>query len=376
MSKLPAALCMAVALAVASLQTHAEQPNTSQAVSKIAGLGELTLPANSPQLANLKIEAVKEITAPNTSPLNGKIAFDENYTARINPQIDGRVEKINVQIGDNVKKGQALMVLDAPDLGLALADARKAQADLRLKQQSRVRSKMLYDHGVIARKELETSDADLASAEAEAARAGTKLRSLGGNGKVMGENYVVTSPINGVVVDRKVNPGSMVQAAAQDPTFIITDPSRLWATIDLPERDLSKVSKNQKLAIEVDAYPNETFDGYVQSIGEMVDPATRRISVRCVVQGRGKLKPEMYARITPLAASGERVIRIPNSALVTQGLYTYVFVETSPGHLVKRQVKLAEQTMNYSIVGQGLQNGDRVVTIGAMLLNAELTAGK
>ena len=97
---------------------------------------EIILPSNSPQLVNLKTELIKEMLAPSTNPLNGKIIFDENFTTRIGTPVDGRVTKINVQIGDYVKAGQVLMLMDAPDLGNALADARKAQADLQLKKQA------------------------------------------------------------------------------------------------------------------------------------------------------------------------------------------------------------------------------------------------
>ena len=335
---------------------------------------EIIVSPNSPQLVNMKIETIQEIFAPSTDPLNGKITFDENFTTRIGTPIDGRVTKINVQIGDSVKAGQVLMLIDAPDLGNALSDARKAQLDLQLKKQANQRNHMLFDNGVIAKKELENSDADFAQAEAEMARTKSKLKNLGSSNKVIGENYAVRSPISGVIVDRQANPGSLIRADALNPIFIITNPDHLWASIDLPERDLGKIFKNQNISVEVDAYPNEIFSGRVQSIGQMVDPATRRIQIRCMVDGKGKLKPEMYAKITPLNSSKDKVLRLPNSALITDGLYSYVFVETSAGHLAKTKVNLSAQQLNFSIVKDGLKAGDRIVTSGAILLNSELAA--
>jgi len=349
----------------------AQQP----APRSVKNSNEVVLPANSPQLAYLKLEAVKEVPAPTTDPLNGKIAFDENHTSRIGTPIDGRITKINVQIGDAVKAGQVLMLIDAPELGNSLADSRKARADLQLKKSALARSKMLFDGGVIAKKELESSESDYAAAEAEATRANDKLKNLGASNKMVGEGYAVRTPIGGVIVDRQVNPGALVRADAPNPIFIITNPGNLWASIDLPERDLSKVTIHQKVTIQVDAYPEELFDGQVLSIGEMVDPATRRIQVRCSVNGRGKLKPEMYAKITPLNTGGDKVIRLPNTALITEGLYNYVFVETSAGHLSKRKVELSSQSLDFAIVKNGLKNGDRVVTVGAILLNSELSSG-
>lgn len=338
---------------------------------------EVVLPANSPQLANLKIEAVSEIPAPATEPLNGKISFDENYTTRISSPVVGRAISIKAQIGDSVKTGQVLLVLDSPDVGSAIADARKAQTDLDLKHKALQRSKMLLDGGVIAHKEYELSLADKAQAEAESQRTNARLHNLGmGKAGANNENYTIKAPLAGIVVDRQINPGSEVRPDAAAPLFIITNPEHLWASIDLPERDLGKVFVGQKLTLEVDAYPKQSFSGKVQSIGAMVDPSTRRIQVRCVVDGKGRLKPEMYARITPQSADNRKVIRLPNSALITEGLYSFVFVETSPGHLNKRRVTLDVQERDFATVKAGLNAGERIVTSGAILINSELAAGK
>ena len=335
---------------------------------------EIILPSNSPQLVNLKTELIKEMLAPSTNPLNGKIIFDENFTTRIGTPIDGRVTKINVQVGDYVKAGQILMLMDAPDLGNALADARKAQADLQLKKQAHERNKMLFDGGVIAKKSLESSNADFSQAEAEMERTSSKLKNLGASSKMSGDSYAVRAPIAGYIVDRQANPGALLRADSPNPIFVISNPEHLWASIDLPERDLGRVYKNQDITIEVDAYPNEIFNGRVKSIGLMVDPTTRRIPVICVVEGRGKLKPEMYAKITPLNSDKKTVLRVPNSALMTDGLYSYVFVETSTGHFVKTKVTLNSQQIDFSFVKEGLKPGDIIVISGAVLLNSELSA--
>lgn len=347
---------------------------------KVSSSDEIVLPANSPQLDSLKIEAATEVSAPASEPLNGRITFDENYTARITSPVLGRAVTIKAQVGDTVKAGQVLMVIDSPDLGSAVADARKAEADLALKRQAYDRSRMLLEGGVIARKELESSQADMAESSAEAQRTSARLKNLGAT-RNNDESYALRSPISGVVVDRQINPGSEVRTDAALPLFTITDPDHLWASIDLPERDLSKIAQGQALAIEVSAYPGMVFNGKVQSIGVMVDPTSRRIPVRCSVEGKGKLKPEMYARITPLSmegnsASSRKVIRLPNTALITEGLYSYVFVETSPGHIKKRRVTLDIQERDFATVKQGLTAGERIVTSGAILLNSELAAGK
>ena len=339
---------------------------------------EVVLPEDSPQEANLKIETVTEMVAPTAEPLNGKISFDENFTSRISSPILGRATKLHAQLGDTVKAGQALVSIDSPDLGGAIADYRKAIADLELKRKALERSQMLLDGGVIAHKDFESSEADMAQSQAEATRTKGRLKNLNidSNSVAGAETFTLKAPMAGVIVDRQINVGNEVRPDANTPLFIITNPSHLWATIDLPERDLSKVSIGQPISIQVDAYQNESFTGKIQSIGTMVDPVTRRIQVRCSLDSKNKLKPEMYARITPLNNRNQKAIRIPNSALITEGLYSYVFVETSPGHLKKRRVTLDVQEREYATVKNGLAAGEKVVVSGAILLNSELSAGK
>jgi cobalt-zinc-cadmium efflux system membrane fusion protein len=344
---------------------------------KEAQLGHDTvvLASDSPQLAKLKIMPAEQVPEAAADALNGRVTLDEDHTARLFSPVLGRAIRIGAKIGDSVKSGQVLMQMDSPDLGSAVADTRKAEADLAMKKKALERSKLLYEHGVIAQKDLESTQSDFSQSEAEAIRAQGRLNNLGGIKG--GENYTVRSPISGVVVDRQVNPGMEVRPDAQNPLFTITDPNHLWAVIDLPERDLAKVHANQNITLEVDAYPGESFTGKVLSIGTLLDPATRRIPVRCVVDSKGgRLKPEMYARITPLSDSQRMVVRIPNTALVTDGLYNYVFVETAPGRLQKRRIDLGEQSREYTVAKEGLKAGEKIVTVGAILLNASLAEGK
>ena len=363
------------AIGLTSLESNAFEKETHASAAITKKNDEILIKDDSPQAANLKIEAVTEMLAPTAEAMNGKISFDENYTSRVSSPVLGRATKLHVQIGDKVSIGQTLMTVDSPDLGSAIADYRKAAADLDLKRKAFERSKMLLDGGVIAHKDFESSEADMAQAQAEATRAKGKLRNLSVDNNMSGsESFTLKAPMSGVIVDRQINVGNEVRPDAPNPLFIITNPQHLWATIDLPERDLGKVNIGQLISIQVDAYPTETFTGKILSIGTMIDPVSRRVQVRCSIDSKEKLKPEMYARITPLNNHNQRVIRLPTSALITEGLYSYVFVETSPGHLKKRRISLDIQEHEYVTVKSGLVAGDKVVTIGAILLNSELAS--
>ncbi len=334
---------------------------------------ELRFPAGAPQLSFIKVEAVEALPEPLLDPLSARIAYDENHTVRVSSPIAGRVTRMLVQPGDRVAAGQTLLQIDSPEFAAAAADVAKSRADLQLKQKSYARAGELFQAEVIARKDLENAESDLRQAEAEHNRGKLRLRNLDPAMTDTGGVYALRAPIAGIVAERNVNPGTEVRPDAQNPLFVITDPAHLWVIVDLPERNLAALRAGQEVYVEVDAYPNQQFPARVAAVGEVLDPATRRVQVRCVLQNPKRLlKPEMYARVTPLADTQSKLPRIPNSSLLTEGLYSFVFVEKEPGVFAKRLVSLGLQGRSTSYVKQGLAGGERVVTVGALLLNSEL----
>src|SRR5581483_7100691 len=206
-------------------------------------------------------------------------------------------------------------------------------------------------------------------------RAALRLRNLAPGGVTVDGRFPLRAPIAGVVADRKLNPGNEVRPDAPDPLFVITDPTHVWVIVDLPERYLGKVKVGQAVEIEADAYKGVDLTGHIASIGAVLDPATRRVQVRCVVPNPLRLlRPEMYARVTPLSSEQNRYARISNAALLNRGVYNYVFVETEPGLFRKRQVEVGLQDRDETYVKSGLKEGERVVVSGALLLDSELAS--
>ena len=329
--------------------------------------------ANAPQLAFLQVKPVEAYPEPLVEPLNGRIAYDDNRTARVFSPINGRVLKMAADSGREVKAGEELLTLDAPDYAQATADHAKAKTDLQRKRLAFERARGLLMGSGIALKDLEAADADFHQAEAEAQRTEARLHNLQSAASVTDGKFVLRAPLGGIISERQVNAGSEVRPDAPTPLFVITDPVHLWVQIDLPERYLDKVTLGQLVTVEVDAYPAESFRGRVAVISEALDPLTRRIQVRAEIEDvTHRLKPEMFARVTPVADEHTSLPRIPNSALFTQGLHSYLFVEQAPGVLQRRQVVLGLQGDKYSYVKEGLLAGERVVTTGALLLNSEL----
>jgi len=362
--------------------TASEVSETKPPTQAAAQLGPATLryPPGAPQLSFLRIQPVAAYPEPVAEMLSGRIAYDENLTARVSSPIAGRVVKLLKQPGDAVKAGDALAEIDAPDYIAAQADLRRAEADAVQKRAALARTRTLVEGEVAPRKDLEAAQSDLKQTEAELARASERLRILNLGRTGSSGHFILRAPISGIITERKTNPGNEVRPDLPDPLFVISDPQHLWMIIDVPERLIGRIERGQTVAIEVDAYPaeryGERFVGLVDYIGAVLDADTRRIPVRALVANpKLMLKPEMYARATPLAAEGREMVRIPNSALSTEGLYTYVFVEKEPGVLEQRSVTLDLRGREESYISEGLKPGERIVTTGALLLASELSSG-
>jgi len=331
--------------------------------------------ADAPQLEFVRAKPAEAFPEPLIDGLNARITYDDNYTARVYSPIAGRVTKIAVEAGQAVKAGDPLLWIDSPDFASGASDSLKADADLARKKVAYERAKGLYEAKGMALKDLESAEADWQQAEAEAQRAKARMKNLSSNTVANAEGkYVLKAPIDGVISERQVNIGSEVQPAAANSLFVISNPKHLWVLIDLPEQQIDKVKVGQTVSVEVDAYPSEVFEAKVSVISETLDPLLRRFQVRCDINDtQHKLRPEMYARVSPVVDEGTKVPRVPNTALFTQGLYSFLFVEQSPGVFQRRRVTLGLQDADFSYVTEGLKAGERIVTSGAILLNSELS---
>ncbi len=327
-----------------------------------------------PQLAALRAAAVKVEAMPAADPVNGRFVYDEDATSRVSSPLAGRVLGLRAGIGDRVLRGDALLEIDSPELAHAEADQAKAASEEMRKRLAYERARQLHEHEVIARKELESAEADYQQSQADTRRAAARLRNLQASGHQNGR-FVLRAPIGGVVVDRHANPGQEVRPDLEAPLFLISDVRRLWVVVDVPEHSLANIHVGQTVGVATDAFPEQRFTATVERVGVAVDPVTRRVQVRCAAKNPdGRLKPEMFARVSFLADGERQGMRVPNSALVTEGIYAFVFVELSPGTFQKRKVGLALRGMDHSFIESGLSEGERVVVEGALLLNSEAAA--
>ncbi|MEI6486868.1 MAG: efflux RND transporter periplasmic adaptor subunit [Sphingomonadales bacterium] len=365
----PARLLMAAALAALVAGCSADPaPPPPPKVSSEPGV--ISFAAGSADLDSLEIVTATEDALPVSADLNARLAVDEAVTGRVGAPLAARVTALLADVGDRVRAGQPLARVDAPDLAQASADVAEAETTASLKGRAAARARDLFAGGAIAERDRDAAESEARLSSAELARARQRLASLGGGGT--GTALALTAPVGGVVLDRQVQPGQQL-TAGQGPLFTVTDPSRLWLFIDVPESAIGRLHMGQKVSFTVDAFGERIFTATVEKIGFTVDPATRRVQVRARVENKDlALKPEMFAKAQLVSDDGQTAVRVPNAALFERGLAIHAFRQEGPGRFHRVPVTVAVRGETMSWVTSGLKAGDKVVGTGALLLNAQL----
>jgi len=304
--------------------------------------------------------------------LPGRLVWNEDRTVRVVPQVAGRVLRIQAEVGDKVRSGQGLAVLASQDYGQALADARKAQADLLVSKQAFERNRQLFEAGVIAEKDWQQVQADSTRVQAEATRTSEYLLTLGGDNR---GTYVLKTPLAGVVVERNLNPGLEFRPdQMSSPLFVVTDPGSLWIQLDAREFDLAALKSGEKFSFDVKQYPGERFHGVIRHVADFVDPVSRTIKVRGeVANDDRRLKGEMFVTAgIDLPASS--ALRVPAKAILLMGEKRYVFVELAAGRYLRKEIEAGAERDGLVDVFSGVQAGEKVVVEGNLNLTKFFSA--
>lgn len=306
----------------------------------------------------------------------GRLVWDEDRTTRVYAPFGGRVERLRVAVGETVRRGQPLADLASGDIGQAQAELHKAQADLTLTRASLERARELSEGGVIARKELQQAEAENLRAEAESARVRARLAQYGVASQSVTQGLSLAAPLAGVVVERNGNPGTEVRADVQGPPlFTISDPTSLWALLDVDEKELAAFKPGDTVDLASAAWPDVEFRATITSVAASVDPSTRAVKVRARVPNpQQRLKADMY--VTATAIQPVALPAVPADAVFLRGERTFVFVRSGPGRYQRREVKLRGAGPATWMALQGVVVGDAVVVGGGLYLDQLLDTAK
>ena len=332
--------------------------------------------ANEALLAQIKISVVSQGDVSDILRVAGQIDFDEQALTRIGASVTGRVTQINAQLGNEVKKGDTLALINSSELSNSQLAYLKARSEKEFHRRTVQRAKTLFEADVISAAELQRRESEYEVASAQTRAAQDQLRVLGVNLKAMEELATtgaidsvasVMATIKGVVVERKVTTGQVVQPA--DVLFTVADLSRVWAVAQVPEQQVAQVKVGQSVRIEVPALENEKLIGKLIYVGQTVNPESRTVLVRTELDNTsGRLKPSMLASMLIESTPTKRVV-VPITAIVREQDADYVFIEEKPGSFRLKPVRLSSEHNGQRVVLDGLSQGMRSVSDGAFHLN-------
>jgi membrane fusion protein, heavy metal efflux system len=329
----------------------------------------ITVPEGSPVRANLAIEPVTEQDVERSLVLPAAVEADPARLIKVLPPLAGRVTQLKVQLGEQVEAGQPLVVIDSPDLAAAYADYDRAKVLLSLALRSRDRQRALIKIGGAADKDVQQSETDYATADAEMQRTEARLKQIGVDADTTGKarTVTVTAPMAGSVIDLAVAPGAFWNDSTAA-LMTVADLRTIWVTAGVPEKDTSLVARGQPVDVIFPAYPGEVFKGQVLFVSDVLDADTRRTKVRVAFANPDtRFKPGMFASAS-FHAPARRAAVVPTSALVVKDDANQVLVEVAPWTFEARTVDIGFQQGDQAVLTSGVKGGDRIVVKGGVLL--------
>lgn len=322
----------------------------------------------------------------------GRVVFDDRRTARLGSLVEGVVHQLDVQPGDAVARGAVVaqlhshVVHDAWSAYFkALAERRRADAELAYAKTAEGRAAALVADKALSPQELERARADVnaavqsvAAVRAEITRTEQELAHYGIVARpdadpLEHEDVPVVTPFGGTVIERLATEGSAVTPGT--PLLVISDLSRVWVTAEIDETLVGRVVPGRPVTVTAPAYPGDTFPATLAAVGDVVDPATRRVTLRIELPNPGrKLKPQMLVSVAIAATAPRRVLVVPTRALQTMDGESVVFVRSGADRFVRRAVSTGATVAGEVEIVRGLQEGEVVATSGAFLLKSALGA--
>lgn len=330
------------------------------------------------QLARLHLATVHTTNWSLAIRTTGTVDWDADHTTQAITQVNGPITRILVDTGAEVKKNDPLLYVASPDVANAISAYKKASNEQDLANRTLKRTEDLLKHEAVATKDLEAAQAAYNDASTDVQNSVQALRIFGiteeeiataeKQGVPISPELAVRAPIAGVIVQKLVSPGQLVQAGTTV-CFMLSDTSTVWVQGHIFDRDLPAVRNGDTVLETNPAFP-EVFHGSVNYIGAMLDPATRTTPVRIITGNPGGvLKKDMFVEAVIHTRTQKNVLVVPVSAVLRDTENEpMVYVEMQPGKFGQRLITIGAQQNDEVEVLSGLKEGEKVVSEGSIFL--------
>lgn len=334
-----------------------EQPPVKVEEAADVNVIQVDKPEQFPLVAVQQRRAVDELR------VAGVVAPDVNRTVPVVSMTSGRAIEIRARLGDDVKKSDLLLTINSPDIAQAFSDYQKFEADEALALKQLERSKILYEKGALAQKDLQVAEDTEQKAKVDMAAAAQKIHILGADLNRPSPIIEIRAPVSGTIVEQNITGAGGVKSLDNSPNlFTIADLSRVWVLCDVYENNLSQVRIGDYADIHLNAYPDRTFRGRVSNIGRVLDPNTRTAKVRLELENPGGImRSGMFATAIFHAQTGKEIPAAPVSAILRLHDKDWVFRIEGEKTFRRTEIVAGQTHSDVQEVLSGLKPGEKIV---------------
>ena len=321
----------------------------------------------------ITIDTVQNCFINNSITLSGEINFNENTINKVFPRSSGQVIECKVTLGDKVTQGQVLAVIRSADVAGSYADLTVANADVNITKRQLDNTQNLFKNGIASERELNEATQNYEKAKAVKGKIESTLSINGGKNTNAGGTYVLTSPISGYVVEKKVNAGNFIRPDMGDYLFTISNLKDVWVYANVFEADISKIKEGYNVQVVTLAYPDKVFTGKIDKISEVLDPTSKAMKVRIKLENPNAiLKPEMFAKVIVSNKEDKKSLCIPTKALIDQDGKSFVVTYNSKDNMKIAEVNILKTIGDKTYINSGVNEGDKLIITNQLLVFQQL----
>lgn len=321
----------------------------------------------------ITIDSASRCSIDDEIQLSGEVSFDENKVLKIFPRSSGQVIECKVSLGDKVNAGQVLAVIHSADVAANYADMSSADADIAITKRQLDNAESLFKNGIASEKELNEARQNYNKALAAKRKIQSNININGGKGTNATGTYVLTAPITGFIVEKKVNAGSFIRQDMSDYLFTISDLKDVWIIANVFETDIPRVRQGLPVKVTTLAYPGKIFTGTIDKNSEVLDPVNKAMKIRVRLNNEGfLLKPEMFTKVIVTNKQQGNAICVPSAAIVALDGKNYVVVYKNNCEMKVNEVMVDKVVNDKTYITYGISAGEKVITKNALLIYNEL----
>jgi len=306
---------------------------------------------------NIQTAKATEETPADAIKLNGKIQANEEHQAKIYALVSGKITSVSAALGDKVQKGQTLAVLQSTEVANVSNDVALAESNVAITKKTMESTKELYQGNLATERDYLAAQVEYNKALSELNRAKQVSAITGGKNSV----FVLTSPISGYVIEKNITNNSQVRQDNNNPLFSVADLSSVWIMANVYESDIDHIQLGDAVKVTTLANPDKEYDGKIDKIYNVLDPATRTMKVRIsMTNPNNELKPEMFVTVKVNVKPTDKMVSIPSQSIVLDNSKNYVVVKQGNDLKIK-EIQLVKRADPKAYV-KGLSEGEEVVT--------------